>query len=206
ELGGEPSFKGYTPYGYKKPYPAALCTSVNAVVVHGLPSDYQMKEGDIVGLDLGMIYNGLFTDMAVTVPVGEVSEEALRLIEVTQKALGVGIKEVKPGNHIGDIGAAIQEFVEAQGLNVVRDLVGHGVGKKVHEEPYVPNYGKRGEGPIIREGMVLALEPMVVAGDWELEIASDGYGYETKDKRLAAHFEHTVAAMGDSPEVVTMVQ
>jgi len=196
-LGAKPSFEGY------KGYPAGLCTSVNEEIVHGIPSIRKLKEGDIIGLDLGVLYKGYYTDSAITVPVGKVSAEVLRLIEVTKKALEVGVKQVRVGNHIGDIGAAIGHYVEAQGFNVVRNLVGHGVGKHVHEEPQIPNYGKPGTGPEIKVGMTLALEPMVVMGSWQTEQAQDGWTFVTKDKSFAAHFEHTVAVTEKTPRVLT---
>lgn len=196
-LGAKPSFKGY------KGYPAGLCTSVNEEVVHGIPSIRKLKSGDIVGLDLGVLYKGYYTDSAVTVPVGKVSPEVLRLIEVTKKALEVGIEKVRVGNHIGDISAAIQQYVEKEGFNVVRDLVGHGVGKYVHEEPQIPNYDKPGTGEELKVGMTLALEPMVVMGSWQTEQAQDGWTFITKDKSFAAHFEHTVVVTKKAPRILT---
>lgn len=199
----EPSFKGY------EGFPTALCTSVNEEIVHAVPGKRKLKIGDIIGLDLGILYRpversvGLYGDMAVTVPVGKISEKKKKLIKVTKKALETGIKQAKSGNHLGDIGCAIQKYVEKNGFNVVRELVGHGVGKEVHEEPQIPNYGKRGEGPELQEGMVLAIEPMVTAGDWHIVKCADGFGFKTYDASLSAHFEHTVAITKKGPEILT---
>jgi len=188
KFNGKPSFKGY------EGFPASLCTSVNEEVVHGVPSDRKIKEKDIISLDLGILYKGFHTDMAITIAVSEkVNPEVLRLIKVTKKALKRGIKKVRPGNTIGDIGNTIQRYVESQGYNVVRELCGHGIGRKVHEDPQILNYGKRKTGPKIKEGMVFCLEPMIAVGDWKLKKSKDGYGYQTKDNSLSAHFEHTIA-------------
>jgi len=183
-----PAFKGYNGF------PAVLCTSVNQTVVHGVPTSYKLKEGDIVSLDLGVKYKGYFTDMATTVPVGEVSPEILRLLRVTKKALKLGIKKAKIGNTFGDIGNTIQRYIESQGFNVVRDLCGHGIGKNLHEEPEIFNFGKRHSGPEIKKGMVFCIEPMVTVGDWHLKKSKDGFGFETRDGSLSCHFEHTVVA------------
>ncbi len=217
EAGAAPAFKNY------RGFPTSLCTSINEEVVHGLPTDERiLKEGDIVGLDLGLIYPpelcfscplshsncggtaGLFTDMAVTVAVGEVSAEAKKLIEVTKKSLAVGLAQVKAGNYLGDIGFAIQQYVEAEGFSVVKDLVGHGVGKDLHEDPEIPNYGRSKSGPQLKEGMTLAIEPMVVAGDHRIKLAKDGFAYITADQSLAAHFEHTVAVTKRGVEILTL--
>lgn len=197
KYGGRPSFEGY------EGYPAGLCTSVNEEIVHGIPSIRKLKSRDIIGLDLGVLYKGYYTDSAITVPVGKVSAEVLRLIEVTKEALKIGIEKVKAGNHIGDISAAIGDYVESQGFSVVRNLVGHGVGKDVHEDPQIPNYGKPGTGPKIKVGMTLALEPMVVIGSWQTQQAQDGWTFITKDKSFAAHFEHTVAVTKKAPRILT---
>lgn len=194
---GQPSGKN------GEPYPFVLCTSVNEVVVHGMPSGYTLKGGDILSLDFGVIYKGYYSDVAITMPIGNVSDETRRLIRVTKKALNRGIKKARPGNTIGDIGNTIQRFVESQGFEVVRELVGHGIGKSLHEEPQVPNYGKRHKGEKLEKGMVLAIEPMTAMGSWEVEISEDGYGFETKDKSLSAHFEHTVLITGEGSEVLT---
>jgi len=198
--GGEPSFKGY------QGFPATLCTSINEEIVHGIPSARKLKEGDIVSLDIGMKYKGFHTDMAVTLPVGRVSPEVQRLIKVTKKALKRGIKKVRPGNTMGDIGNTIQRYVEGQGFNVVRELCGHGIGKEVHEDPQILNYGKRGTGPEIKEGMVLCLEPMVTAGGWELVKTEDGQGFKTKDGSLSYHFEHTIVVARDGAKVLTVLK
>lgn len=201
--GGAPSFKRYR-IGSAPPYPATLCTSINDAIVHGLPREKDMlKDGDIIGIDIGMKWQGLYTDMAVTVPVGEVDAESQRLLNVTKKALEIGIEVVKPGGHIGDIGEAVQAFVEGHGFGVVRQLVGHGVGYKVHEDPQVPNYGKGGTGPEIWEGMVLALEPMVTAGDYNLILADDSWTWRTRDGSRAAHFEHTIVVEKHGARVLT---
>lgn len=197
--GAKPAFKGYANFPY------SLCVSVNENIVHGFPSDYILKEGDIVGLDLGVLYKGYNTDMALTVAVGNVSFEAKRLIAVTKKALKRGIKKVRPGNTIGDIGNTIQRYVESQGFGVVRDFSGHGIGKKVHEGPQIPNFGQRHKGLELKEGMVICIEPMVVMGDYNTKKSKDGYGYATKDNSLAAHFEHTLAVTKEGVEILTEV-
>lgn len=197
EKGAKPAFKGY------EGFPYALCASINEEIVHGLPSKRVLKEGDVAGLDLGVLYKGYNSDMAITVAVGEVSFEAKRLIDVTKKSLKIGIKEVKPGKTIGDIAGAIQKYVESQGFGIVRELCGHGIGKEIHEDPKIPNYGKRGTGPELLEGMVICIEPMVTMGDWHLEKSEDGFGYRTKDKSLTAHFEHTIAVTKNGCRVLT---
>ncbi len=203
KAGVKPAFKGY------QGFPNVLCTSINEEIVHVIPSERKLKEGDIISLDLGIFYrpslkfSGFYLDSALTVPVGKVSPEASRLIRITHKALKRGIRKLKPGNHLGDVSNAIQRYVESQGFNVIRDLVGHGVGKKLHEEPAVPNFGQRRHGVILREGMVLALEPMVSAGDWHITQASDGYGFKTMDNSLSAHFEDSIAITKNGPLVLT---
>lgn len=200
--GGAPSFIGY---GDKKnPYPAGLCTSLNDVVVHGVPSRKEiLKEGDIIGLDIGMKYKGLFTDTALTVGVGQISQTAQKLIKTTKLALEKAIVQAKAGNRIGDISHVIQRTAEAEGFQVVRDLVGHGVGYAVHEDPAVPCFGRLGTGEKLEAGMVLAIEPMVVAGSYEIYFDSDGWTIHTKDGGLAAHFEHTVAITANGSRVLT---
>jgi len=195
--GGEPSFKGH------QGFPAALCVSVNEEIVHGAPSERKLKQGDIVSLDIGMKYKGFHSDMAVSLAVGEVSLEAKRLIWVTKKSLKIGIKKAKEGNTFGDIGNTIQRYIESQGLNIVRELCGHGIGKELHEEPQILNYGKRHTGPKIVEGMVFCIEPMVTIGDWQIKKSKDGHGYETKDGSLACHFEHTIAVFKNGPKILT---
>ena len=197
KYGARPSFKGHLGF------PAVLCTSINEEIVHGIPSERKLKEGDIISLDLGILFKGFHTDMAITVPVGRVKPEVTRLIRVTKKALKRGIKKIRPGNTIGDIGNTIQRYVEDQGFNVVRDLCGHGIGKEVHEEPQIPNYGKRRNGPELVEGMVICLEPMVTVGDWHIKKAKDGYGFQTADESLSAHFEATIAVKKVGCEVLT---
>lgn len=204
EYGVEPAFRGQ-PSGKKgEPYPAVICVSVNHVVVHGVPSDYVIQDGDVVSLDFGVKYQGYYSDLALTILVGNMSDEARRLVDVTKRALAQAIKKVRPGITTGDIGNTVERWVRSRGrYEVVRDLVGHGIGRELHEFPQVPNFGKRGTGEILREGMVLAIEPMVVAGSWELVHSPDGHGYETKDLSLSAHFEHTVAVTKEGREVLT---
>ncbi len=206
KAGGSCSFKGYKGNGdSSRPFPACLCASVNEEIVHVLPSERVLKEGDIVSLDLGLFYKGFHTDMAITLPVGKVKPEALRLIRVTKKALKRALKKVKPGNTIGDIGNAIQRYVEKQGFNVVRELCGHGIGRQLHEEPQILNYGKRHSGELIKEGMVFCIEPMVTMGDWHIKRTKDGFGYQTKDGSLSAHFEHTVAITRRGYKILTQI-
>lgn len=192
------SFCGY------RGFPGFVCISVNEEVVHGIPSPKKvLAEGDIVGLDFGIVYRGFHTDSAITVPVGKISKEAEKLLRVTKESLELGIQEVLVGNTVGDIGYAVQKYAEKNGFGIVKELVGHGVGKKLHEEPYVPNYGKKGEGEPLREGVVIAIEPMVTAGKPAVELAKDNWTYRTKDHRLAAHFEHTIAVTKEGPRVLT---
>jgi len=189
--------------GYRG-YPAAVCVSVNEEVVHGIPSSkIKLKEGDIVSLDFGVEREGFFSDAALTVPVGKISGRAQKLIKVTQEALLKGIDMAKPGNRISDISAAVQRYVEANGFSVVRDLCGHGVGRKVHEEPMIPNFGKPGQGPLIQPGMVLAIEPMVNAGSYEVATLDDDWTVVTMDGDVSAHFEHTVAVREYGPVILT---
>ncbi|MRR38406.1 type I methionyl aminopeptidase, partial [bacterium] len=185
--GARPAFKGY------RGYPYSLCTSVNSEVVHGMPSERELKEGDIVSLDFGILNDGYYGDAAVTVPVGEITPGARKLLKITEEALYRGIAEVKAGNRIGDISSAIQGHVEAAGYSVVRDLVGHGIGKSLHEDPQVPNYGSGGRGIELKPGMVFAIEPMVNEGTYRVEILRDGWTVVTADGKLSAHFEHSVA-------------
>lgn len=195
--GAKPAFKG------QEGFPFALCASVNETIVHGFPSNYVLKEGDIIGLDLGVLYKGYNTDMATTIAIGNVSFEAKRLLQVTKKALKRGIKKAKVLNTIGDIGNTIQRYVESQGYSVIKDLCGHGIGKNLHEDPKIPNFGKRGKGEELKEGMVICIEPMVSIGDWRLKKAEDGYGFATKDNSLSAHFEHTIAITKKGPKILT---
>lgn len=205
ELGDQPAFLNYKPKGHKLPYPAALCTSVNEEVVHGIPNNLPLVEGDIITLDLGLIHDGLYTDSAITVPVGKVSEEAELLISRTKQALEEGIKAIKLNGRIGDIGFAIEQFVKPFGYGIVRDLSGHGVGYGVHEDPYVPNYGLKNTGEKIEAGLVIAIEPMLTLGTEETDVLDDGYTIVTTDGRLAAHFEHTIAITKSGVEVLTKI-
>jgi methionyl aminopeptidase len=196
--GAEPAFLGY------RGYPAAICTSRNEQVVHGIPSEkHILREGDICGLDLGIRYKGLYTDIAVTVGIGAVPSDAERLIAAARGALEAICATVRPGMTTGDCGAFIQEYVEQQGFNVVRDLVGHGVGRMLHEEPMLPNFGIRGTGQTLTEGMVLAFEPMVTAGKWQVRTLQDGWTVVTADGSLSSHFEHTVTLRKNGCEVLT---
>ncbi len=198
ELGGEPTFKGY------RGYPASVCTSVNDRVVHGIPGAYTLREGDLLSIDLGTTLDGYVSDSAVTVAIGAVSESAQRLLDVTQQCLMLGIEAMRYGNHVGDIGYAVQQHAEANGYGVVRELVGHGVGTEMHEDPQVPNYGRRGSGVKLRSGMVLAVEPMITQGGHEVKILEDGWTVVTTDGKLAAHFEHTIALTDDGPKILTL--
>ncbi len=205
-LGDDPAFLGYRPEGVRTPFPASLCVSVNDVVVHGIPNpDQILKEGDIVTLDGGLIHNRLYTDHAITVPVGKISAEAKKLLDATQASLMAGIKAIRPGGHVGDIGAAIESYVKPFKYGIVRELAGHGVGYTVHEDPYVPNYGKKGTGEVLKSGMVLAIEPMLTLGTRFVSFSRDGYTVTTKDHNLAAHFEHTVLITEDGYEILTKV-
>lgn len=206
KTGGKPSFKNYKTSEDKIPYPASLCVSINDEIVHGIPSKNRiLKEGDIVSLDLGMKYKNLYTDMAITVSVGKVDDQAKKIIETTKKALDAGIKSIKSGSHIGDIGFSIQSCAEKNGFNVVRRLVGHGVGYKVHEPPDIPNFGEKGTGLKLKEGMILALEPMVVVGEPDIVLDKDNWTWKTKNGSLAAHFEHTVAVTKNGAEILTKI-
>jgi len=196
-MGAKPAFKGYDGFPY------SLCASVNENIVHGYPSSYALKEGDIIGLDLGVLYKGFNTDMATTVAVGNVSFEAKRLVDVAKKSLRLGIKKAKVGNTVGDIGNTVQRFVEDQGFGVVRELCGHGIGKELHEDPKIPNFGKRQSGEKLVEGMVICIEPMVTMGDYTLRKSDDGYGYATRDNSLSAHFEHTIVITEKGPRILT---
>ncbi|HXK40926.1 MAG: type I methionyl aminopeptidase [Candidatus Taylorbacteria bacterium RIFCSPHIGHO2_02_FULL_44_36] len=213
----KPSFLGYDGY------PAALCTSVNDEIVHGVPSDRVLNDGDILKLDMGVLHKGFHTDSAVTVLVGHLnlstlstsqvdypqegtglySPQVRKLINVTKEALKIAISKAKVGNTLGDIGSAVQKYVEQNGFDVVRDLVGHGIGRELHEPPQVMNYGEAGEGEELKEGMVIAIEPMVVTGGWKIKHSKDGFGFVTKDGGLAAHFEHTVAITDKGPLILT---
>lgn len=197
--GALPAFKGY------KGFPATVCISINEEVVHGIPGQRRLKEGDIVSIDVGVNLDGYFGDGAITLAVGEVDEIGKKLIEVTEKALYIGIKKAKPGNRLFDISNAIQTWVESNGFSVVRDFVGHGIGKDLHEEPQIPNFGPPNQGPRIEEGMVFALEPMVNEGTHIVKILSDGWTVVTADGKRSAHFEHTIAITGDEPEILSIL-
>ena len=197
--GARPAFKGY------RGYPYSLCTSVNSEVVHGMPSERELQEGDIVSLDFGILHDGYYGDAAVTVPVGEISPEARRLLRVTEEALYRGISAARAGNRIGDISAAIQGHVEAAGFSVVRDLVGHGIGKSLHEDPQVPNYGSSGRGIELKPGMVFAIEPMVNEGTYRVDVLRDGWTVVTADGKLSAHFEHSVAITENGPVILSRI-
>lgn len=203
--GDEPCFLGYTPDGAQRPYPATLCISINDEVVHGIPNEYVkvLKDGDIVGLDLGLRHNEIIVDAAITVPVGEISDETKKLLLATEEALSAGVAAATPGNHVGDISHAIQEVIENAGYKVVKELGGHGVGDLVHEEPFIPNYGRAGDGELLVEGMVLALEPISSAGKASVVLAPDGYTFRTKDGSLSAHFEHTILLKKSGAIVIT---
>lgn len=205
EGGDKPAFLHYTPRGAKRAYPAALCVSVNNEIVHGIPNEDPiiLQEGDVVSLDLGLVHNGLITDSAVTVAVGNVDEKNRKLLEHCKEALYLGIKAARGGAHIGDIGHAIESFVRPLGYGMPEGLAGHGVGYKVHEDPYVPNEGRRGTGELLRPGMVLAIEPMLTLGTDRIVLAKDGYTYKTADGSNSAQFEHTIAITDGDPIILT---
>ncbi|MBI2038416.1 MAG: type I methionyl aminopeptidase [Candidatus Nealsonbacteria bacterium] len=211
KLGGQCSFKGYDGF------PSCLCTSINEEVVHAVPGERILKEGDIISLDLGILYKGFHSDMAVTLPVGKISPEAERLIEVTKKSLEIGIEKIKPGHCFGDISRAIQKYVESQGFGVVRELCGHGIGRELHEDPQILNSVSmsketvdkvryQGEAKIkLKEGMVFCIEPMITAGDWRIRKSKGGFTYQTRDNSFSAHFEHTIAVTKDGARVLTVI-
>ncbi len=198
-----PAFKGYEVAG--RVFPRCLCVSINDEIVHGIPTNRALREGDIVGLDFGVIFNGFYGDAALTVGVGRVSQEARRLMEVTEHALYKGIEQLHDGKRLGDLGCAVQQVAEGAGFSVVRAFVGHGIGKRLHEEPPVPNYGEPDRGVRVREGMVLAIEPMVNAGGHEVAMKEDGWTAVTKDGSLAAHFEHSVAVTKNGPYILSQL-
>ena len=195
--GAKPAFKGY------RGYPKVLCTSVNEQIVHGIPSERKLIEGDIVGLDFGVIIDGYVGDAALTAPVGEISEPVRKLLRVTEESLELAIQQIRVGHRVSDIGAVIQQHVETNGFSVVRDFVGHGIGTAMHEDPQVPNYGVPGRGPLLREGMVLAIEPMVNEGTYLVKVLDDHWTAVTADGRNSAHFEHTVAVTSNGPWVLS---
>jgi methionyl aminopeptidase len=195
--GATPAFKGY------RGFPGSICASPNSMVVHGIPGAYELKRGDVISIDVGVVKDGWVADAAITLPIGEVSAEAQKLLDVTKASLLVGIEQMRPGKHLGDVSAAIQRSVEAEGMSIIRTLVGHGIGREMHEEPQVPNFGEAGKGPELEEGMVLAIEPMVNAGGPLVRMADDGWSVYSEDDSLAAHFEFTVAITDEGPRVLT---
>jgi len=202
--GDEPAFLGYKPEGHGAPYPASLCVSVNSEVVHGIPfKDKILKEGDIVSIDLGLKHKGLFTDHAITLPVGKISKKDIELLNVTKDSLLEGIVAIVPGSRVGDIGHAIEKFVKPYKYGIVRTLSGHGVGKYIHEDPYIPNFGKKGTGVLLEAGMVIAIEPMLTLGTHNVIVNKDGYTIRTSDDSKSAHFEHTVLITNDGAEILT---
>lgn len=205
EMGDASSYLGYTPEGADRPFPASICVSVNEEIVHGIPNENPkiLNQGDIVSIDLGINHKGFFTDAAITVPVGKVDPESLRLLEETRKALYAGIHAIKPGGHIGDIGYAISAHAKKAKLKLADGLSGHGVGRHVHEDPYVPNWGKRGDGEELVPGLVIAIEPMLNLGTANIVLMKDGYTYRTADKKRSAHFEHTVLITDRGYEILT---
>ena len=205
EGGDNGAFYNYTPKGAKRPYPSNLCVSVNNEIVHGIPNEDPLilQEGDVVSLDLGLVHQGLITDSAITVGVGKISEENRKLMEHCKEALYLGIKSARGGAHVGDIGFAIESFIRPLGYGLCEGLAGHGVGYKVHEDPYVPNSGRRGAGELLRPGMVIAIEPMITLGTDKIVLAKDGYTYKTADGSNASHYEHTIAITDDEPIILT---
>jgi len=195
--GGKPAFKGY--HGF----PATICASINEEVVHGIPGSRRLKEGDIIGIDLGVVMDGFYGDAAKTFAVGKIDSEAKRLMEVTEASLYKGISQAVAGNRLYDISHAVQQHVEAAGFSVVRDFVGHGIGRQLHEDPQVPNYGPPHQGPELEEGMALAIEPMVNEGTWQVKVLQDGWTVVTADGKRSAHFEHTIVITGNGPEILT---
>jgi methionyl aminopeptidase len=197
EMGAIPAFKGY------RGYPASLCTSINEEIVHGIPSARRLRNGDILSIDFGAVLDGFYGDAATTFPVGRVSPEAQRLIAVARESFYKGIEKAVPGNRIGDISAAVQQYVESQGFSVIRSFVGHGIGFSLHEEPQIPNFGIPGHGPKVKPGMVLAVEPMIALGNWDVEILTDNWTAITRDRSLSAHYEHTIAVTREGPEILS---
>jgi methionyl aminopeptidase len=195
--GAEPAFKGY------RGFPASICASPNSMVVHGIPGPYELKRGDLLSIDVGVVKDGWVADAAITVPIGEIDPEGRKLLDVTKAALMEGTEQMRPGNHLGDVSAAIQRAVEIEGLSIIRTLVGHGIGRDMHEDPQVPNFGEAGKGPLLEEGTVLAIEPMVNAGGPLVRMGDDGWAVYSQDGSQAAHFEFTVAVTGDGPRILT---
>ena len=199
EMGAVPAFKGY------RGYPSSLCTSINEEIVHGIPSSRCLREGDIISLDFGVLYEGYFGDAAATYPVGEITPKAEKLIKVAEGAFYKSIDQMKQGKRISDISFAIQSYVESQGFAVIRSFVGHGIGLSLHEEPQIPNFGSPGRGPKIKTGMVFAIEPMIAMGDWNVEILDDNWTAITRDKSLSAHYEHTVAITQEGLDILSLL-
>ena len=198
QLGARPAFKGY------RGYPCCLCASVNSEVIHGIPSERCLKRGDILSLDMGVVVDGYYGDSAITVPVGDISESTQRLLRVTQESLQLAIDQALLGNRLGDISATVQRHVEENGYSVVREFVGHGIGRQLHEEPQIPNFGQPGHGPVLKQGMVLAIEPMVNAGGPAVRVLADNWTAVTADGALSAHFEHMVAVTRNGPDILTL--
>lgn len=198
EMNAVPAFKGY------RGYPASLCTSINEEIVHGIPSSRRLRDGDIISLDFGVLYEGYYGDAAVTYPVGEITPKTRKLIKAAEETFYKGMEQMKPGKRISDISFAIQSHVESQGFSVIRTFVGHGIGLSLHEEPQVPNFGQPGRGPKLKSGMVLAIEPMIAMGDWDVEILDDNWTAITRDRSLSAHYEHTVAITQKGPEILSL--
>jgi len=203
--GANPAFKGYRGKWASSPYPNSITASVNHQVVHTIPNNKKLKEGDIVSLDVGVKLNGYYGDAAVTLPVGQISAEAQQLLDVTRESLYRGIAQAVEGNRIGDISHAIQSYVESQGFSVVRDYTGHGLGRELHEDPQVPHFGKHNQGPRIKEGLVIAIEPMINAGGFDVEVLEDGWTVVTKDRSLSAQFEHTIAVTAEGPIILSQL-
>lgn len=200
--GATPTFLGF-PNPYGSPFPASICTSVNECVVHGVPTDTELKEGDIISIDCGTLLNGFNGDSAYTFPVGEISEDVRQLLRTTKESLYKGIEQAVHGAHVGDIGQTVQDYCEAQGYGIVRELTGHGIGKKMHEDPQVPNYGRRGNGPKLKEGMCIAIEPMITQGNRQIWLLQDKWSIVTRDKKPAAHYEHTIAIRKGKAEILS---
>jgi len=201
------AFLNYRPRGAKRAYPSSICVSVNDEIVHGIPNEDPkiLREGDIVSLDMGLTHKGLITDSAITVPVGKIDEATQKLLDITKEALTAGINAVKAGKRVGDIGFAVERVAKANGFGVVEDLCGHGVGYEVHEDPYIPNYGQKGKGDLLRAGMVIAIEPMLNQGDKDIFLDEDGWTYKTVDGKISAHFEHTLVVTSKGAEILTKI-
>jgi methionyl aminopeptidase len=199
EMGAIPAFKGY------RDYPSSLCTSINEEIVHGIPSSRSLREGDIISLDFGVLFEGYYGDAAATFPAGEITPKAKQLIQTAEEAFHKGLEQVRVGKRISDISCAIQSYVESQGFSVIRAFVGHGIGLSLHEEPQIPNFGLPGRGPKIKPGMVFALEPMIAMGDWNVEVLDDNWTAITRDRSLSAHYEHTVAVTQEGTEILSVL-